>query len=180
MLSKQKALKKILLERKKHKHPMLLEEIIKTFLYFNDPGAAERYLNQHEFINKESHYLYKYINAYKSKTEEELIANFLPREIFINLIDSKFEFKDIYKKFKRSDIEKEEIALEMLNVLYEKTKQPFILERIVKLNPFINKELYKEYAKENGIKKKDILFILRNRFCEWAFIIGFENGWINI
>jgi hypothetical protein len=58
-------------------------------------------------------------------------------------------------------------------------KKAVFLKKMVELNPKIKKKYYLEYAEIFGIKKDEILRILRTKFCYWALEIGLFYGWID-
>ncbi|EDQ31149.1 hypothetical protein EBI_22555 [Enterocytozoon bieneusi H348] len=162
------------------------EEIIKTFLYYEEPQQAKNYLKHFEFTNKRCNYLHLYINTFEklalNKFDLQDITNNIDDylshlKLFIPLIEH-YQYKINYLLLVQNNLSA--LSLTNLYYLYERSNAFEFLEMIVQRDPFINKDLYKKYSVKNGVNKKDIFRILMVHNCDWAMCIAIRWKWIPI
>lgn len=177
------------------------EEIVYTYILFGDYVGALDYLKYYEFVNNNMKHLDAMLKLHlllKTKPQDldeifGLVQGCLAVKFVKSVLKTFIEYaktlypEDYESKLRRylaclSDIHTDSVLGEMqykdIEMLYKimpsKTKY---LKMMVKMNPFIKKIYYFEYAAIFGIQKEDIVNILSNVYREWAFLIALDKLW---
>lgn len=198
--NKEAALKVLIKAQTKKSVRDYFEEIIYTYLYFNDFEGGLEYIQ----LNKNPHISFEYLECF---IKIILLVNFGKDSLdelytlVINGLNVHYyrKFIAIFKEYcieKRIDkiiikekflliqdlIEKKYIdnfGYSELHFLYKNMpKKDEILKKMIQCNPLIKKRYYFKYALKNGFNQEDITRMLKAKYRKWLMIIAIKNNWI--
>ncbi len=195
---KDKSLKTLIQLRTKTCNLPLIHNIVETYLKYNDFTGCLLYLKTYEIAQKKSQFFEYYVEAkqvcFKGVKNDKKFTEFIIKgleykfeKVFLDLIREYSEkyhkgnlgiiLGKINKLFDKKYLEK--LDYWELEEIYKLGGNKLVLEKMVKVNAFIEKKYYLEYAKIYGVLKNDIQFILESVYRDWAFAIAYKNNWIN-
>ncbi|KAI5169983.1 hypothetical protein PAEPH01_1149 [Pancytospora epiphaga] len=189
--------------RKPGKTTRVSEEIVNTYIYFDDYEGALDYIKHYERVNEaiipiES--LIRVNSLYKMEGDDDEVFQTVKNGLFIVYNETLMralvwhykkkhgvEFQELLKP-KLEDLDESLFGDEYVEALgyfearylyHIMPKKNKFIRQMVKRSPYIKKKYFLAYSKIFGIKKDDISRILSVHCPKWAFKIAFRRGWID-
>lgn len=203
---KERAIKLLLTMRKQNtgsQNIRIIEEIVYTYIYFNDYEGAKEYLKYNEISNPYAKHLSVYMDlctssepatcsdpSYLDLVLQGLLYSY--HEYFIRLIVDFYKRKcgpclQVCLKAALDKVYDAITSKYVSSMSYEEAKYLYktmpqkarFLHRMMETNPSISYKYYKRYAKIYGIKKEDIERMLSVNCSKWVLLIACSKGWID-
>ncbi|KAI4293136.1 hypothetical protein PAPHI01_2410 [Pancytospora philotis] len=193
---KDRAIQLLLSMRRAGRTVRIAQEIIYTYVFFNDPEGALNYIKHYELTNTglgPAESLIRLSTARLAPTDDGQFALLVTSgleagyaESLVRMLVERFagsrcalraRLLQIGRVFTEAYVGRLSYgeALYLYRLMPHKAR---FLRRMVKTNPQIPRKYYFAYARRFGIDRSDILRIVSVRPRRWALRIAYAKGWI--